>query len=175
MRKQYFKNCEELSNYMVDKAQNGYYTVAVLFYNNAIDLLCELMRYDDINIESIDIQPVEYKGYGKEYYVSIADDMIVSVEPAFVGGRYLNAEADLTLINGDASSTIIKDISDNKCREIYIGIFDDEENYDCKLEYDNKTDELDNIFENAELVKDKNNNINKIKIDAISLFKYLFD
>lgn len=175
MRKQYFKNCEELSNYMVDKALHGYYTVAVLFYDNAIDLLRELMRYDDINLESIDIQPVEYKGYDKEYYVSIADDMIVSVEPAFVDGRYLNAEADLTLINGDASSTIIKDISENKCREIYIGIFDGEENYDCKSEYDYKADELDNIFKNAELVKDKNNNINKIKVDAISLFKYLFD
>lgn len=118
MRRDYFKDYEELSNYMVDKAQDGFYTVTVLFYNDALKLLRELVRYDDIEVEALNIQPEEYDGYDKEYYVSLADDMVVSVEPAYVCGRYLNTEADLTLIIGDASSSIIKDIPENKCHEI---------------------------------------------------------
>lgn len=175
MRRNFFGDYEELSDYMIDKAQDGYYTVAVLFYNEALGLLRELMSYDDIELEALDIKPEEYDGYDKEYYVSLADDMVASVEPAYVDGRYLNAEADLTLIDGDASSAIIKNIPENKCREIYIGISEDEmEGYDFDSIYDDEDDELDEVFENAELLKNKSDNIIGIKIDAESLFKYLF-
>ncbi len=179
MRRNFFEDYEELSDYMIDKAQDGLYTVAVLFYDDALCLLRELMRYDDVEIEALDIKPEGYDGYDKEYYVSLADDMVASVEPAYVGGRYLNAEADLTLIDGGASSAIIKNLPENKCHEIYVGISEDEmEDYDFKPDCDdneNEKDEtLDDIFESAELIKDKNDNVIGIKIDAESLFKYLF-
>jgi len=177
MRRNFFEDYEELSDYMIDKAQDGLYTVAVLFYDDALGLLRELMRYDDVEVEALDIKPEEYDGYDKEYYVSLADDMVASVEPAYVGGRYLNAEADLTLIDGGANSAIIKNLPENKCHEIYVGITEDEmEDYDFKLDCDDdeKDDTLDDIFESAELLKDKNDNVIGIKIDAESLFKYLF-
>lgn len=179
MRRNFFEDYEELSDYMIDKAQDGLYTVAVLFYDDALGLLRELMRYDDVEVEALDIKPEEYDGYDKEYYVSLADDMVASVEPAYVGGRYLNAEADLTLIDGGANSAIIKNLPENKCHEIYVGITEDEmEGYDfesdCNNEDDNEDDALDDIFESAELMKDKNDNVIGIKIDAESLFKYLF-
>ena len=125
MRIDYFKNCEELSDYMVDKAQDGIYTVAVLFYPEAMELVKYLMRYDDIETMALDIKPVEYNGYNKEYYVSLADDMVVSVEPAYNEGRYLDACADLTLIDSNASSSIIINIPKNKYREISIGSCED--------------------------------------------------
>lgn len=175
MRRNFFEDYEELSDYMIDKAQDGIYTVAVLFYDDALGLLRELMRYDDVDIEALEIKPEEYDGYDKEYYVSIADDMVASVEPAYVGGRYLDADADLTLIDGDANSAIIRNIPENKCHEIYIGISEDEmEGYDFDSIYDDEDDELDEVFEKAELLKNKDDNIIGIKIDAESLFKYLF-
>lgn len=131
MRRNFFEDYEELGSYMIDKAQDGFYTVAVLFYYDALSLLRELMRYNDVEVEALDIKPGEYDGYDKEYYVSLADDMVVSVEPAYVSDRYLNAEADLTLIDGKASSAIIKDLNENKYYEIYIGVSDNEmEGYD---------------------------------------------
>ena len=177
MRRNFFESYEKLSDYMIDKAQDGLYTVAVLFYDDALGLLRELMRYDDVEIEALDIKPAEYDGYSKEYYVSLADDMVASVEPAYVGGRYLNAEADLTLIDGDANSAIIKNLPENKCHEICVGITEDEiGDYDFKQDCDNdeKNDKLDDIFERAELTKDKSGNIIGMKISIESLFDYLF-
>lgn len=158
MRRTLFDDYEELSDYMIDKAQDGFYTVAVLFYDDALGLLRELMRYDDVKTEVLDIEPKEYDGYDKEYYVSLADDMVVSVEPAYSDGRYLSAEADITLIHGDASSAIIKNIPDDKCLEIYIGISDYMDCYDLEQGCDDK---LDNII--------------SFKLDAKSLFGYLFN
>ena len=149
MRRNFFGNHKELSDYMIDKAQDGLYTVAVLFYDDALCLLRKLMRYDNVEIEALDIKPEEYDGYSKEYYVSLTDDMVASVEPAYVGSRYLNAEADLTLIDGDANSAIIKNLPKNKCHEICVGITEDEMgNYVFKPDCDDdeKNDKLDDIF-----------------------------
>lgn len=187
MRRKIFDSYEELSDYMVDMAQNGLYTVAVLFYEDAIKLLRELMLYTEVDVESLEIMPPEHEGYEKEYYISIADDMIVSVEPAYVGDKYLDAEADLTLIDGEASSTILKHIPDNKCREIYIFEDLDDRDKDDSYDYDedccNDCDEcvsldgefLDDIFEEAELVKDDKGNVTGIKVDIQSIFDYLFN
>lgn len=179
MRRNFFDNHKELCEYMIDKAQDEMYSVAVLFYDDAIKLIREIMMYDDIEVEALEIKPYEYDCYDKEYYVSLADDMIVSVEPAFAGGRYLDAEADLTLIDGNANSAILKHLQGNKCHEIYIG--EDEDTYDdCCKEHDTCNDDchkdelLDKIFENAELIKDNKGNTIGIKTDAKSVFNYLF-
>lgn len=155
MRMHYFKDYEKISNYMINKARNGFYTVAVLYYYDAIDLLRKLMCCDDVKIESLDIQPAEYKGYDKEYYVSIADDMVVSVEPAFVGGKYLSTEADLILIYGYANSAIIKDVPKNKCQEIYIGDYDNYKDLDCGSENDIAVTNYDNILHSIKEVYDR--------------------
>ena len=57
MRRNFFDNHEELCEYMIDKAQDGMYSVAVLFYDDAIKLIREMMMYDDIEIEALEIKP----------------------------------------------------------------------------------------------------------------------
>ena len=136
MKRDVFGTYEELSDYMIDKAQNGVYTVAVLFHDDAIELLRQFMRYDDTEVSILDIEPVDLDGYDKEYYVSIADDMMISVEPAYSDGKYLSTDADLTLIDGDASSAIIVNLPDSKCREIYIGDRDDEQSEKIQITFD---------------------------------------
>ena len=150
MNRYYFENCQELAAYMADKAQDGFYTVAALFYKEANELLRELLLYEDIEAEAIILEPSEYSGYEKEYYISLADDMILSVEPAYVDGHYLNACADLLLVDAEANYKIVADEDDRKCREIYIG-----ENYPCNYdcadceyyETDSECDECDDCNE----------------------------
>lgn len=166
MKRSFFKNYEELSDYMIDKAQDGLYTVAVLFYNDAINLLRELMRCDDVEIEALDIKPEEYNRYSKEYYVSMADDMIVSVEPAYVCGRYLDAEADLILIDGDASSAIIKNLHDDKCCEIYIYCSKAEEECDFVIDCVSADDLFKEFFADSKSLRDKNGKVIGIKMDT---------
>lgn len=126
MRRNYFENHENLCNYIIDKARDGFYSVAVLFYEDAIKLIRELMFYEDITVESLEIAPPKHNGYDKEYYISLTDDLYASVEPAYVDGRYLNAEADLTLIDSDACYAIIKDLPEKDWYEIYIGATEEE-------------------------------------------------
>lgn len=158
MERAIFKDCSELGEYMIDRAQDGHYVVAALYYDNAIKLLRELLLYEDVEAEYIDIKPIESNGYEKEYYVSITEDMIVSVEPAFVYGRYLDAHADLTLVDNEANSKIISEIDPIKCREIYIGTQPEEPfcYNDLHEEYDNSWYDL---FDKATLYKDENGNI----------------
>lgn len=105
---------------MIKKAKDGVYTVAVLFYYDAIELIRDLMKNSEITVEAVEIVPPEYNNYDKEYYVSLTGDMYVSAEPAYVDGRYLTTDANLTLIDGEAKYEIIKDLPDINCREIYI-------------------------------------------------------
>ena len=118
MMKEIFDSYEDLAEYMVFRASEGQYTVAALFYEDAMGLMRELMLYDDVTFESIEISPPEYDGYEKEYYVSLADDFIAGVEKAYEDGRYLSTEADLTMIDADANSKILSALDTAKCREL---------------------------------------------------------
>lgn len=171
-----FNNHKELSDYMIDNALDGLYTVAVLFYEDAIRLTKELMINAGVEAIALDIEPTEYNGYDKEYYVSLNEDMTVFVEPAFVDGRYLDAEADLTLIDGNANSAILKHIQGIKCFEIRIGEKYNDMSYDdfnncCYC--DNNL--LDYIFENAKLIKDNKGLTVGIEIDKTPIFEYLIE
>lgn len=119
MERLYFDTHKNLANYMYDKASHGCYTVAVLFHDDAMRLIRELLKNDEIHAESISIESEAYNGYDKEYYVSLADDKVACVEPAYRWEKYLSTDADLTLIDENASSAIIKGIDPDKCLELY--------------------------------------------------------
>lgn len=125
MDKYTFENHGDLSGYMADMAQDGYSTIAVLFYDDAIKLMRELMYYEDISVDAIDIQPYPHKGYDREYYVTLADDLVLSVEPAYYDDRYLMTDADIILVSGKAHSSILKVLDNKKCRELEIDLSED--------------------------------------------------
>lgn len=194
MRVDHFEDYSELCAYMLDRAEDGCYSVAVLFFDGAMELLKEFMLYDDIVVESIDLQPEMFNGYAKEYYVSLAEDLHLCVEPAYVGGKYLRTEADLTLVDGNASYSAIRDVDEKKCHEIHVGYSEDDPEH-CHMEGDKKvtwTDEhgeadgkfhevnatynaekeLNDIFSTAQLTRDKDGNIISIYIDVNKLSDY---
>lgn len=132
MERKFFKNHKELADFMFRTSQDGLYTVAVLFYDDAMHVTRELLGNKETIPEAIEIKPQEYNGYDREYYVSITEDMIVSAEPAYCSNRYLRADADLTLLDGSISAEIINYVDSDSCIEVAIG-FDDGFEYEDEL------------------------------------------
>lgn len=169
MKKKVFKDYKDLSEYMYTKASNGISVTATLFFEDTTSLIKALLLNDDIEIGGINIAQEEYTGYSKEYYITLSNDLTLDVTPAHNGKLYLNAEPDMMLIHGDASSSIIRDIDDNICREIYIGSEIDDETLDSKFD-----EMLDLVFDNAKVVKNEDNEPIGIAIDIGSILKSIF-
>lgn len=171
MKKKVFKDYKDLSEYMYMKANDGINITATLFFEDATSLIKVLLLNDDIIIGGINIAQEEYTGYSKEYYITLSDDLTLDVTPAHNGKLYLNAEPDIMLIHGDASSSIIRNIDDDIYREIYIGSeIDDDEMLESESD-----EMLDLIFDNAKVVKNKKGEPTGIAIDIGSILNSIFN
>ena len=155
---------------MYEKAADGINITATLFFEDATSLIKALLLNDYIEIGGINIAQEEYTGYSKEYYITLSDDLTLDVTPAHNGKLYLNAEPDIMLIHGDASSSIIRDVDDDICREIYIGSETDDETPESEFD-----EMLDLILDNAKVVKNKNKEPIGISIDIDSILKSIFN
>ena len=132
MEKIHFENTAECADYMVEKFLLNLEICAVLFYDDTVDLIKELATYKEVKIKSIEIHSSELDGYDKEYYVSLDKDGYLYVEPAYRDKEYICLEDDmLVLIPNNANYSIIKEIPNDNCREIYIGI-DNNYGYNCE-------------------------------------------
>lgn len=109
-----------IAEYMLENASYGKNVTAALFFNDAINLVRELVTYKEVEVEYLEIMVPDYGGYSKEYYVTLSNDNVLSVEQAYRNGIYLNTESDLLLIHEDASSRIIGDNARTKCMELCI-------------------------------------------------------
>ena len=129
MDRLYFDDYIDMAEYMYDEASDDVYIVAVLYYNDAIQLLRELLSFDDVEISALEIEPPFYNGYDREYFISIDEYKTLSVEPAYVGGRYLNTDADKLLLGGDVHANAMADSPIENCYEILV-----DEDCDCGCE-----------------------------------------
>lgn len=124
MNKIVFDSIEALAECMMTDANKGDTAYAVCFLDDASELLRELMRFTEVTIGGINITKEEYNGYSKEYFISLDGDMVLDIEPAwhesneYHNAGYLWFDAEKVYIVGEASSTIIKDIDEDKCFEI---------------------------------------------------------
>lgn len=149
----FFNDYKDIGEYMYNKAILGHNTTATLFFDDAIGLMRYLLQYDSIDIGGIDIASMECNGYSKEYYVTLSEDLTLDVEKAWHVDKYLMTEPDIMLIDGNASSTIIKDISKDNCKEIYIGSSRNEDDF------------LDTIFDNAKIITNEKDEAVGISFD----------
>lgn len=160
-----FISCEDLANYMFEKSYEGAYIVSALFYEDAIELMQELLYFESVQATQIEIHFEEVKGYGKEFYVSLCPDGSLCVEPACPFGRYLDPEADIFLVDHNANKEIISSTDSYKCKEIYVG--------ECKCcAYCEKECALNDPFEECTLIKDENGDVVGITsdVDILDLF-----
>lgn len=120
----------ELAEDMLYLADEGAYVVAALFYDEAAELLRELMIVPMIDIHDIILETAAGSGYTKEYYIELTGDYDLTVEPAFVNGRYLETDCDAMFIDGDANSRIIADLPEDVCIEVDFDGDDCDDGYD---------------------------------------------
>lgn len=139
MKNSKFNSYDDLSNYMMDMANDGFNIVTVTHYKEALLLLRKLLHFEKLKVGIIDIAEPHYNNYDKEYYVSVSEDMFVSVEPAYVNGKYLDSEADIALLHESASSSILKHLDCKNCYELNIPNID--EHTINKSDSENITDE----------------------------------
>ena len=111
-----FLSHEDLAEYMGEKALDGKTVVAALLYNDAKKLLKELLCFEDTHVESIDLSAPIWKGYNKEFYVTIDSALGIDIQEAWHESNEYNKEGyykldnsyDIALIASDANSRIVK-------------------------------------------------------------------
>lgn len=169
MEKIIFNDYKTLAEIMYSIADAGDISYTVCFFDDAVKLLKELMSFEETSVGGIELSDEDYNGYSKEYYISLDDDFIIDVQPAYNKdlnngkGAYYTFDAEKTFIVGDANSIIIKDIDKDTCYEIEFNTEDIEDSYDV----------LDMILDNAKLVEDADGNPIGIGIDILALLSAL--
>lgn len=166
MRRLFFDTHEDVSEYMVSMAKDGKCIEAVVYYDEAMSLIRDFAQFEDVEFEALSIEPYDYDRYDKEFYVYLDSDMVLSVEPTKMDGVYLNSEADIHLVDADASSSILKALWGGEQIEMYIGV--DEE---CN-NINNISNKLNELFGKAKITKDKSGNIIGIEVNNKDLKFY---
>lgn len=133
MKRVYFGNMELLAAYMLDIAAEKESVMAVLYYDEAKELLHELAKYDDIDVHSIYLEPEDWGGYTQEYYITLSGKYGIElyVEQGYDSQkeRYLNYESDHVILSGDANSQVAR-MNLTEHAETYEAVFDDDD-IDC--------------------------------------------
>lgn len=137
MDRLYIDDFAVLADIMHKKAMQRKTTYAILFFDEAIELMRKLTTYNDIDVHSIELTTGDFNGYFKEYIVALSSDMMLDIEPAWHGANEYVPEgylwigsADTIYIDGDASSSILKDVEGN----VYELVFSDDEYDDEDIE-----------------------------------------
>lgn len=138
MRRVYFKNMRVLAAFMFEEAAEKESVMAVFHYDKAVELLHELAKYDEIIPHSIHLEPEDWDGYSKEYYITLSADSELSlyIEQAYnrEQGIYLGYETDCLILDGDASSQIArKNMAEHACT--YEAVFEEDDvgREDCDM------------------------------------------
>lgn len=133
MEQVFLNHIDTLADAMCGEAFKEKTVYAVLFYEQAIDLMRSIMDYDCVELCDIEIAPGDVNGYYHEYYVVLDSEMILHVQPAWHEKNkyscegYYDFDADLVYIDGDANSSILRGQDMSNCFEI---VWDDEDDED---------------------------------------------
>lgn len=139
-----FLSHEDLAEFMIEMAlDEGKTSYAVLFYEDARQLLKELSAYEETIIDNIELSEPISKGYSKEFYVVLDTDLHLTVEEAWhdeneyhEGCYYRFGDRNvLALIHSDANSKVISAADGSDCYEIEITEIP-EEDFDIDAEID---------------------------------------
>ncbi len=100
MKTLYFKNYKEFADKMIDEVENideNYnFITAALFYEDARNVVAELLKNDKVKIDFIELASQEVDNYDHEYYISLDGEYNLSVEKAWYekyreAGYYINS------------------------------------------------------------------------------------
>jgi len=132
MKRVYFGTMKELAEFMFTEAVGGHSAITALFYDEAKELMRELLKYDEVDAYGIEIHPEEWEGYNKEYYITLSDDLTLFVEQAYQKDkdRYLSFEHDCLILGSGVNSKIaLKNEAEHA--PVYEAVFEGDEDFDC--------------------------------------------
>lgn len=133
-----FNDYDAFAMRMVNDAMNGKWTTAVLFFDDAAELVKAIIRAEkDVVIDGINLNPTMMTGYDREYLVSFDEEFVLSVEPLwhedneYHKAGYLVFDADVCYVDGNAHNAAIEYVDRDACYEVFIdGKI--ESDYDCE-------------------------------------------
>ena len=190
-----FDDAAELAAVMCLASDDGECYVAAALYEDAADLLKELLSIDGTNIDFIELEPYEFSHYDKEFYIAVLPDTrAICCEKAYVDGAYSYTDADILLVQEDVSSKLIQNIDDEHYLIYNTGYEDDLDNdssNDADITMDMESiiklffdvddpddDIVDHLMadaiENAEIVKNIDGEIIHVNIDIYDILNYMY-
>lgn len=101
-----FENIYQFSEFLYNLAQKELTLTAVVHYEKAKDLLFFLSQYDDVELESINLQHENYDGYDKEYYVTLTSELELYIESVYDGDNIKECYSDKIFYFEDVNSKI---------------------------------------------------------------------
>lgn len=147
MERIFIEDMSEIAAIMHGKILDGYEDVDFIGkYEDAVWLIKELLKLFPVSAYQIQINPVEWDGYDREYLVSLDAEMNLWCQKAYQEKyeRYVDLPADCTFVADDCNSSVLEAI---ECDEVYeVGFdlddeFEDECDGDC--EHCHLNDEID--------------------------------
>ena len=79
------------------------------FYDDAVEVVKNLLMFDEVMPYDISIHPEDFDGYEKEYYVTLDNEMNLWCERAYQEehSRYLYGETGYLFIADDCNSSLL--------------------------------------------------------------------
>ena len=103
---------EAMYNEIANKGKNE--VMFVGFYEDAIEVIKELMMFDEVMPHSLEIHPVDWDWYDREYYVTLDKNLELWCEEGYNLNEdnefYYESEADVLFIADDCNSVILRKI-----------------------------------------------------------------
>jgi len=106
---------------MFNIASNGKTIYLFTYFDDAVAVMRELLQYNTILVGSIDIAPEKDNWYNKEYYISLDENMMLDVEPAYQernewhDAGYAGFIADIVIVGEKTSyKKMLKDVNNNE-------------------------------------------------------------
>ena len=143
MKKVVIEDMIDVAQIMYDQVINGKEVGFVGFYEDAIQLIKELLRMEEPNIHNVNIANIEFDGYDKEYLVSLDGDMNIWCEKAYREkyNGYFTICDDCVLVADDCNSEILKHIESEVVYEVG---YDLEDECDCEGNCEHCCEEAEN-------------------------------
>lgn len=161
-----FESYGDLAFEIVEKMQYVEDCIDVVcFYEDAREIIRELILTGACTLGSMEMHDVEWSGYDKEYYVSVSkvidDEWTIWCEPALREGNteYIYGESSICYLFDNCSSRIIKCMRSDVVYETSIKEYEDDFECDgdctnCHLDdYEYGLDELKTINPKPEFIK----------------------
>lgn len=127
-----FECIDEFVDYLVENIESveDVFISVIGKFDKIRDVICALMKYDDVTFAGLEIHSPDYDGYEDEYILDISLEdgvMDIGCEPAKRDGKYLNVEGTYAYIFDDSNSRLLNSCTFDEVYFVNVG----EEDFNC--------------------------------------------